>query len=78
MWDVRNMTNKIINPVLQFEHFKSMTSAFFSGSGTKMVSTSNDDYIRIFNTSELTTKATSILSNTLLKYLMLKLINNIF
>lgn len=55
------MTNDKINPVLQFEHFKSLTSAFFSPSGMNMLSTSNDNYIRIFNTSELTTKATSML-----------------
>lgn len=55
------MTNDKINPVLQFEHSKSLTSAFFSSSGVNMISTSNDNYIRIFNTSELTTKATSML-----------------
>lgn len=59
LWDIRNMTDKSINPVLQFEHPKSLTSAFFSDSGTKMVSTCNDDKIRIFNTNTLNSSATS-------------------
>lgn len=58
LWDIRNMTDKLINPVLQFEHPKSLTSAFFSDSGTKMVSTCNDDKIRIFNTNTLNSSAT--------------------
>jgi hypothetical protein len=53
------MTDKSINPILQFEHPKSLTSAFFSASGTKMVSTCNDDNIRIFNTDTLNSSATS-------------------
>jgi len=53
------MTDQSINPVLQFEHPKSLTSAFFSASGTKMVSTCNDDNIRIFNTERLNSNATS-------------------
>jgi len=59
LWDIRNMTDKLINPVLQFEHPKSLTSAFFSDSGSKMVSTCNDDKIRIFNTNTLNLSATS-------------------
>lgn len=59
MWDIRNMTEKSINPVLQYEHSKSLTSAFFSASGIKMVSTSNDDKIRIFNTCKLNSESTS-------------------
>lgn len=59
LWDIRNMTDQKINPVLQFEHSRSLTSAFFSASGTSMVSTSNDNIIRLFNTSNLNTKATS-------------------
>jgi len=59
LWDIRNMTDKLIKPVLQFEHPKSLTSAFFSDSGTKMVSTCNDDKIRIFNTKTLNSSATS-------------------
>ncbi|XP_025195814.1 WD repeat-containing protein 76-like [Melanaphis sacchari] len=58
LWDIRNMTDKSINPILQFEHPKSLTSAFFSDSGTKMVSTCNDDKIRIFNTNTLNSSAT--------------------
>jgi len=57
------MTDESINPVLQFEHPKSLTSAFFSASGTKMVSTCNDDNIRIFNTNRLNSSATSKLKN---------------
>lgn len=57
------MTDKSINPVLQFEHPKSLTSAFFSDSGTKMVSTCNDDKIRIFNTNTLNSSATSKLQS---------------
>jgi len=53
------MTDQSINPVLQFEHPKSLTSAFFSVSGSKMVSTCNDDNIRIFNTDRLNSSATS-------------------
>ncbi|XP_026811576.1 WD repeat-containing protein 76-like [Rhopalosiphum maidis] len=58
LWDIRKMTDKSINPILQFEHPKSLTSAFFSASGTKMVSTCNDDNIRIFNTDTLNASAT--------------------
>lgn len=58
LWDTRNMTVKSIDPVLQFEHPKSLTSAFFSSSGSKMISTCNDDKIRIFNTSRLNSSAT--------------------
>lgn len=53
------MTNQSINPVLQYEHTKSLTSAFFSASGSKMVSTCIDDKIRIFNTSKLDSESTS-------------------
>lgn len=53
------MTDKKIDPVLQFEHSRSLTSAFFSATGTNMVSTSNDNCIRIFDTSKLIKKATS-------------------
>lgn len=53
------MNSKTIDPVLVFKHSKALTSAFFSASGLNMVSTCNDDYIRIFNTSQLTAKATS-------------------
>jgi len=63
LWDIRNMTDQSINPVLQFAHPKSLTSAFFSASGTKMVSTCNDDNIRIFNTDKLNSSATSKLRN---------------
>lgn len=59
LWDIRNMTDKSINPVLQFEHPRSLTSAFFSASGTKMVSTCNDDKIRVFNTEKLNADSTS-------------------
>lgn len=59
LWDVRNMTSKKINPVLQFEHSKALTSAFFSASGSKIVTTSNDNYLRIFNTSKLDIDSTS-------------------
>lgn len=59
LWDVRYMTIESIKPVLQFEHPKALTSAFFSASGTKMVTTCNDDAIRIFNTSKLNADATS-------------------
>lgn len=59
LWDIRNVTTKKIDPVLKFEHPKSLTSAFFSASGTKMVSTCNDDNIRIFNTTILNSSATS-------------------
>lgn len=58
LWDIRNVTTKKIDPVLKFEHPKSLTSAFFSASGTKMVSTCNDDNIRIFNTTILNSSAT--------------------
>jgi len=57
------LTDKKIDPVLQFEHPKSLTSAFFSASGTKMVSTCNDDNIRIFDTTTLNSSATSKLKN---------------
>jgi hypothetical protein len=53
------MTDKAINPVLQYDHSKSLTSAFFSATGIKMVSTSNDDKVRIFNTSKLNSEYTS-------------------
>lgn len=53
------MTDKKIDPVLEFHHSRSVTSAFFSGSGINMVSTSNDDCIRIFNTTKLSAEATS-------------------
>ncbi|XP_015365077.1 PREDICTED: WD repeat-containing protein 76-like [Diuraphis noxia] len=58
LWDIRNMTDQSINPVLQFEHPKSLTSAFFSASGSKMVSTCNDDNLRIFNTDRLNSSCT--------------------
>uniref|UniRef100_A0A2S2R3H0 WD repeat-containing protein 76 n=1 Tax=Sipha flava TaxID=143950 RepID=A0A2S2R3H0_9HEMI len=58
LWDIRNMTDKAINPVLQYDHSKSLTSAFFSATGIKMVSTSNDDKVRIFNTSKLNSEYT--------------------
>lgn len=53
------MTDSKIDPVLLFDHPKALTSAFFSASGSNMVSTCNDDNIRIFNTSKLTTEALS-------------------
>lgn len=53
------MTNKKIDPVLQFEHSRSLTSAFFSATGSSMVSTSNDNYVRIFDTNQLNKNATS-------------------
>ncbi|VVC43138.1 Hypothetical protein CINCED_3A001417 [Cinara cedri] len=53
LWDIRNVTDKSLNPVLQFEHNAVMKSAFFSHSGINMISTSTDNFIRIFNTSEL-------------------------
>lgn len=59
MWDVRYMTINSIKPVLQFEHPRALTSAFFSASGSKIVSTCNDDTIKIFNTSKLNADATS-------------------
>lgn len=59
LWDIRNMTDTKIDPVLLFGHPKALTSAFFSASGSNMVSTCNDDYIRIFNTNKLTTEALS-------------------
>lgn len=68
MWDIRNMTDQSINPVLQFEHPKSLTSAFFSASGSKMVSTCNDDNIRIFNTDRLNSSATSKLKKILMVF----------
>lgn len=52
------MNAKKINPVLVFKHPNALTSAFFSASGYNMVSTCNDDYIRIFNTRQLTAKVT--------------------
>ncbi|XP_026813789.1 WD repeat-containing protein 76-like [Rhopalosiphum maidis] len=57
LWDIRNMTDKSINPVLQFNHPKVLTSSFFSARGTKMVSTCNDNKIRIFNTEQLNSDA---------------------
>jgi len=59
LWDIRNMTDKSINPVLQFNHPKVLTSSFFSAHGTKMVSTCNDNKIRIFNTEQLNSDARS-------------------
>lgn len=53
------MNDKTIDPVLVFKHPKALTSAFFSASGSNMVSTCNDDHIRIFNTNQLTAQATS-------------------
>lgn len=62
------MTIDFINPVLKFEHPRALTSAFFSVSGSKMVSTCNDDTIKIFNTSKLNVDATS----KLLFYVLVK------
>jgi len=53
------MTDKHINPVLQFKHPKELTSSFFSTDGTKMVSTCIDNNIRIFNTEKFNLDATS-------------------
>ncbi|XP_050548765.1 WD repeat-containing protein 76-like [Daktulosphaira vitifoliae] len=63
LWDVRKMTTTKIDPVLHFEHPKALTSAFFSATGVNMVTTSNDNNLRIFDTSQLTTanKATHII-----------------
>jgi len=59
LWDIRSMTDKSINPVLQFKHPKVLTSSFFSAYGNKMISTCNDNNIRIFNTEQLNSAATS-------------------
>ncbi|XP_029344274.1 WD repeat-containing protein 76-like isoform X2 [Acyrthosiphon pisum] len=58
LWDIRNMTDKHINPVLRFKHPKELTSSFFSADGTKMVSTCIDNNIRIFNTEQFNLDAT--------------------
>jgi len=58
LFDLRKTSNKSINPILKFDHPKALTSAFFSAIGTNMVTTCNDDHIRIFDTSELSEKAT--------------------
>lgn len=64
------MTDKHINPVLQFKHPKELTSSFFSTDGTKMVSACIDDNIRIFNTEKLNSDASS-------KLKILKSYNNV-
>lgn len=53
------MNDRKIEPILKFEHFSPMTSAFFSPSGVNMVTTSYDHYLRIFNTKILTEEAIS-------------------
>ncbi|XP_027850967.2 WD repeat-containing protein 76-like [Aphis gossypii] len=58
LWDIRSMTDKSINPILQFKHPKVLTSSFFSAHGNKMISTCNDNNIRIFNTEQLNLAAT--------------------
>lgn len=59
LWDIRRMTDKSINSVLQFKHPKVLTSSFFSAYGNKMISTCNDNNIRIFNTEQLNSAVTS-------------------
>jgi len=54
LWDIRKLCKIKIEPILKFEHPEALSSAFFSASGSNMVSTCNDDYIRIFNTTTLT------------------------
>jgi len=63
------MTDKHINPVLQFKHPKELTSSFFSADGINMVSTCIDNNIRIFNTEKFNLDATSKLK--ILKFLMI-------
>lgn len=58
LWDIRSMTEKSINSVLQFKHPKVLTSSFFSAYGNKMISICNDNNIRIFNTEKLNSAAT--------------------
>lgn len=65
------MTNKHITPVLRFKHPKELTSSFFSADGTKMVSTCIDNKIRIFNTKQFDSDATSKLK--VLKIFMIML-----
>ncbi|KAL1922864.1 uncharacterized protein VTP21DRAFT_9240 [Calcarisporiella thermophila] len=51
LWDLRGGSNKDEGPleIGQFEHGKSVTSAYFSPNGQRIVSTSYDDRIRVFS-----------------------------
>lgn len=68
LFDLRKTSNNTIDAILNFDHPKALTSAFFSSTGTNMVSTCNDDHIRVFNTSQLSEKATSKLNITFRGY----------
>lgn len=61
IWDARMLTKtrqaatggqaKVVKPLATFEHGKGCTSAFFSADGMRMVSTGNDDLLRIWRSS---------------------------
>ncbi|XP_050435279.1 WD repeat-containing protein 76-like [Adelges cooleyi] len=60
LMDVRKMTTEKVDPVLRFDHPRALTSAFFSATGINMVTTCNDDQLRIFDTSQLTTASEAV------------------
>jgi WD repeat-containing protein 76 len=56
LWDARMLLKsrshpKKANPLAELAHGRGCSSAFFSGDGTKIVSTANDDYIRVWQAS---------------------------
>ncbi|PSN55626.1 WD repeat-containing protein 76 [Blattella germanica] len=54
IWDSRYMLNKKQSyPICSFTHAKGLTSAFFSPSGKHVLTTCNDDKLRIYDVTEM-------------------------
>lgn len=49
IWDARKLKKKSCKPVSTMEHAMAVTSAFFSPDGTRLVSTCNDNTLRVFD-----------------------------
>jgi WD40 repeat protein len=52
IWDIRQLKKKKPEPIKQFEHGFSVSSCYWSPNGKKLLTTSYDNRLRIFNTHE--------------------------
>ncbi|CAH1389380.1 unnamed protein product [Nezara viridula] len=53
IYDIRQCSAQKAIPLIEMQHNKGLTSAFFSPAGDQVLSTSNDDYVRIFTIPDL-------------------------
>nr|CAD7435737.1 unnamed protein product [Timema monikensis] len=64
VWDLRTATKPSPKPVCHLAHPKGLTSAFYSSRGSYLLTTCNDDRLRVYDVRHVSTNRPPVIAST--------------